>query len=448
MPISADAIEPTGLLTLPATLPAELQVRRAPPELVQLPAPDDAVGNEVSKETDGPRLLPPQEIAEEYTEWQPPAELDESESLAVTPTPSFVQPIPIRAAIDEYSLTLPPRLESSERGDESISPEAQELLAEAAPTVIGLPTGAMVSEQAQAKIRRGYKLAQRGAYFAARREFVDVLRMIAEAKDQKHGASRRAVALADGLRALEEAADFAPRGGDVDSRAITAVIIASHRTPVAKGATATQLMPQQLSDLYYRYAQLQLGAAVAGEPAGSMALHALGKLYSQLGRAEPERVVQADRRAFSLQQAALLARDDNHLAAHELGVLLAEAGHYLDSEYLLTQVAMREPHPVVYRNLARIQRKLGHDQLAAASDGQAHALTQQGMGSVNGIQWVDPQTLSRTGDPLAPSTPSSPPSQVAAGPPIPQPRPQTSPAAAPPEPVHKMTRLPSSGFFR
>src|SRR5690606_15616646 len=122
--------------------------------------------------------------------------------------------------------------------------------------------------------------------------------------------------------------------------------------------------------------------------------------------------------------------------------------HYLDSEYLLAQVAMREPHPVVYRNLARIQRKLGHDQLAAVSDSQAQALALQGVGSVSGIQWVDPQTLSRTGDPLAPSTP---PSQVATRPPIPQPRPHTSqapPVAPSTEPVPKMTRLPSSGFLR
>ena len=74
----------------------------------------------------------------------------------------------------------------------------------------------------------------------------------------------------------------------------------------------------------------QLAAAVAGEPAGSMALHALGKLDSQLGRIEPQHP-QADRRAFALQQAALLARDDNHLAAHELGVLLAESGHYVEA---------------------------------------------------------------------------------------------------------------------
>jgi hypothetical protein len=455
MPPAAEGIQPTGLMTLPPTAVDREERRQtitAPtlPELEPLPPIEVEVEAEAQSQESstpvvgGPTLLPPQPLDQSFSEWQ-----DNAAPIAdatITPTPE-IRPAPTMA-IDEHSLVMPPTVNvtSNDQG-ESLSPEADELLADAGATVTGNPTGAMVTEQAQTKIRRGYKLAQRGAYFAARQEFVEVLRMIAEAKDQKRGVARRSIALANGLRALEEAADFAPRGSAVESRLDFDVIIASHRTPVAK-SDAGKLMPQQLGDLYYRYAQLQLGAAVAGEPAGSMALHALGKLYSQIGRAEPERIVQADRRAFALQQAALLARDDNHLAAHELGVLLAETGHFVDSEYILAQVAMREPHPVVYRNLARIQRKLGREDLATVSEQQAHLLADQGVSSITGVKWVDPQTLARMGDPLAPSVP--PPTQVAAGPPIPQPRPQTPPPAQAPvrsEPVHNVTRLPG-GYFR
>jgi hypothetical protein len=456
MPPAAEGIQPTGLMALPPTAVGREERRRtvtAPtlPELEPLPPIEVEVEPEAQPQESstpvvgGPTLLPPQPIDEGFSVWQ-----DNAAPIAdatITPTPE-IRPAPPTAPIDEHSLVMPPTVNvtSNDQG-ESLSPEADELLADAGATVTGHPTGAMVTEQAQTKIRRGYKLAQRGAYFAARQEFVEVLRTIAEAKDQKRGVARRSIALANGLRALEEAADFAPRGSAVESQLDFDVIIASHRTPVPKG-DAGKLMPQQLGDLYYRYAQLQLGAAVAGEPAGSMALHALGKLYSQIGRAEPERIVQADRRAFALQQAALLARDDNHLAAHELGVLLAETGHFVDSEYILAQVAMREPHPVVYRNLARIQRKLGREDLAAVSEQQAHLLAEQGVSSTTGVKWVDPQTLARMGDPLAPSVP--PPTQVASGPPIPQPRPQTPPPAQAPvqsEPVHNVTRLPG-GYFR
>ena len=455
MPPAAEGIQPTGLMSLPPST-AEREERRQTvaaltlPELSPLPPVETEVEGEAQPQNSsaatasGPTLLPPQPIDESFSEWR--EEATPIADATITPTPE-IRPAPTMT-IDEHSLVMPPTVNvTSDDQGESLSPEADELLADAGATVTGHPTGAMVTEQAQTKIRRGYKLAQRGAYFAARQEFVDVLRMIAEAKDQKRGVARRSIALANGLRALEEAADFAPRGSAVESQLDFDVVIASHRTPVAKG-DAGKLMPQQLGDLYYRYAQLQLGAAVAGEPAGSMALHALGKLYSQIGRAEPARIVQADRRAFALQQAALLARDDNHLAAHELGVLLAETGHFVDSEYILAQVAMREPHPVVYRNLARIQRKLGREDLAAVSDQQAHLLAEQGVSSMSGVKWVDPQTLARMGDPLAPSVP--PPTQVAAGPPIPQPRAQGSPspqAPVPNEPVHNVTRLPG-GYFR
>lgn len=447
VPPTAEGIQPTGLMSLPASAFNEPAPRRqveppALPELVPLPTIEVAAEEGSPATVGGPTLLPPQPISESFTEWEEPA--TPLADASVTPTPELPPPT---VADPDQPVTMPPTVNvTSDEQGQSLSPEADELLADAGATVTGHPTGAVVSEQAQAKIRRGYKLAQRGAYFAARAEFVETLRMIAEAKDQKRGASRRSTALANGLRALDEAADFAPRGTSIESRLDIDVIIASHRTPVAKEAGA-RLMPQPLSDLYYRYAQLQLGAAVAGEPAGSMALHALGKLYSQVGRAEPQRIAQAERRAFALQQAALLARSDNHLAAHELGVLLAEMGHLVDSEYILAQVASREPHPVVYRNLARIQRKLGREELALASEQQARALTEQGVSSVNGIVWVDPQTMARTGDPLAPSIA---PSQVAAGPPVPQPR-RTQPSPyqdpAPSEPVHNVTRLPG-GYFR
>jgi tetratricopeptide (TPR) repeat protein len=165
------------------------------------------------------------------------------------------------------------------------------------------------------------------------------------------------------------------------------------------------MLPQQLASMYLEYAGRQLGAAVAGEPAGSMALHALGKIHSRMGRIEPAANPQADRLAFALQQAALLARSDNHMAAHELGVLLAESGHYAESDAMLQQVAQRAPHPVVFRNLARVERQLGRPDLAVASERQAEYLASRGVGGDGNVMWVPAETLMRTSDPLAPAAP-------------------------------------------
>lgn len=288
--------------------------------------------------------------------------------------------------------------------DESVTPTTSALLSDATPVTTGEPTGAMVCQRAQEKIRRAYELAERGAYFAARGELIDVLRTLADAKDQKQRVTRRAAMLASGLRALDEAGDFSPHGPSADAELNIAVIVSSHRTPVGKAPDAAQLMPQQLADLYLRYAQRQLGEAVSGEPAGSMALHALGKIYDQLGRVEPQRQQLADRRSFALQQAALVARSDNYLAAHELGVLLAESGHFAEAQILLSQVAAREPNPVVLRNLAQVERKLGREAAAVANERQAQFYASRaGAPSTSGVSWVAPQALAQTSDGMPPA---------------------------------------------
>lgn len=305
--------------------------------------------------------------------------------LALLPTPTEEEP-----QVDEQNVTTENKIPQNV-GSNSI--------AETPPAITtGVLTGAKVNEQAIAKIRRGYQLASRGAYYAARAEFVAVLRMISQAKDSKHGKPRRTVALAAGLRALEEAADFAPQGAELDAEVPVAVIASSHRTPVQVDLEGETLLPQQMMDRYFRYAQFKLGGAVAGEPAGSMALHALGKLHSQLGKLEPEQHPQAQRQAYAFQQAALMAHSNNHLAAHELGVLMAEAGHYQEANDLLNQVVQRQPHPTVLRNLARVQKELGQQQVAVAMRQRAREMERQS-GVVNGVAWVTPDAFSALGRP-------------------------------------------------
>src|SRR6185369_2547022 len=49
------------------------------------------------------------------------------------------------------------------------------------------PTTAELTNQLLPAVQRGYNLAQRGAFFAARTEFVQVLRRVAQAKDAASG---------------------------------------------------------------------------------------------------------------------------------------------------------------------------------------------------------------------------------------------------------------------
>ncbi len=305
----------------------------------------------------------------------------------------------------------------------------QVVLEETSAAATGVLTDTKLNQQAKRKIQAAYALANRRAHYAAQQELIEVLRMIAQAKDAVLGQSACGVALAAGLRALDEAVDFAPRGTQLEAELDLSVLTASHRTPMVREIVTDDVLPQEMMNLYYRYAQIKLATAVAGEPAGSMALHALGKLHKQLGELEPQRHRLAARRALAYQQAAVLAHRENHLAAHELAVLLAEAGHLLDAKRMLEQVAQREPNATVLENLARVDGELGHLQLAAARQRQAERLARQGLTGKQEPQWVAPQQFAQlAAEPHVYRVPARGPQAVAArGGPLPTPQFRRSP---------------------
>jgi tetratricopeptide (TPR) repeat protein len=259
----------------------------------------------------------------------------------------------------------------------------------------GVLTDAKLDQECREKIAAAYKLNQRGAAYAARKQLIEVLRLISQAKDARESTRSRSESLAAGLRALDEAEDFAPRGSQLEAEMRLDIVCAAHRTPLARELDLTKILPSQMMERYNRYAQIKLAVAVAGEPAGSMALYSLGKLNSQLGATEAEHHPHATRRAVAFQQAALLAHNENYLAAHELGVLLAETGHFPEAQHLLSQVAAEQPNAVVYRNLARVQDEMGRHQDAQSSRTKSQLLAQQGRGPRQNVNWVSQQEFSR-----------------------------------------------------
>ncbi len=360
-------------------------------------------------------LLPPQsleaavqEVLSEKT--NDDSSMDDDPSMDNTPQSDPSQDVPTRdvAIIDvaEIKAELPPvtpkMIDAATREKELV---AAAILDNTASTT-GVLTDSRVNEIAKTKIRGAYAMANRGGYYAARQELIEVLRMISHAKDAQQAVRERTEALAEGLRALEEAEDFSPRGIQLEADLAIEVLCASHRTPISRQIEFKDVLPHQMMNGYFRYAQLKLAAAVAGAPAGSMALHALGKLATQLGQVEPEKHRLAQRHAIAFQQAALLAHNENHLAAHELATLLADAGHFVEAEQLLRQVAARDPNAVVLRNLALMQQKLGLSQQAIASRAMANQQALNGASGTNNVQWVSPQEFSRSGG-FAPSAPAT-----------------------------------------
>ena len=86
-----------------------------------------------------------------------------------------------------------------------------------------------VLDRADQRVRRGFQLAERGATYSARAEFIAALQLITQANDAQQNTRLYSRALSAGLTALEESSDFTrPRGAreEVD----VAAIVARHKT--------------------------------------------------------------------------------------------------------------------------------------------------------------------------------------------------------------------------
>jgi len=303
-----------------------------------------------------------------------------------------------------------------------------------------------VARQADRQVRHGFELAGRGAYFAARLEFLGALKLVAEGLDteQKTGIHGRALTAA--LTTMKEAEDFLPGGSRLEANADLPRIIGAHTTPVLKTEAANVTSMTALK-CYFTFAQEQFAAAAGHEVAGSMALHALGKLHDAMAQKKSGPVPAAEPKAMVYYQAAMLAYPKNFMAANDLGVLLARCGNYTEARAMLEHSLSLSPQSVTWHSLAVVYGQMGQTALARRADQQAATLQQAetarrrtSLGTAdNSVQWVDPQTFAQTstGAPNTPGAAPQPPGQAAAS--------STEPRRLPPTPAAaKAARRPSA----
>lgn len=317
----------------------------------------------------------------------------------------------------------PVRSEGSGEAEGEILRSAQPDTNFAAAALAYPPSTAGLTSQLLPAVQRGYNLAQRGAFFAARTEFVQVLRRVAQAKDAGAGTDGHSRALAAGMRALDEADDFVPQGVQLEAELDVRKVASSHRTPVLCDYPE-EVMPQEAAALYHSYAQQQLANAAAGEQAGSMALYGLGKVYARLAERRDDDV-QFTRGAMTMYSAALDACPDNHMAANELGVLLCRTGHPAEAVQQFQRTIDLAPNATAYHNLAVAQQKLGMPGQAAANEQESQRLAglERSTGEISRrakVQWVSPADLARV-------TQQPPPSAPIAAMPTPAAKPATTP---------------------
>lgn len=270
------------------------------------------------------------------------------------------------------------------------------------------PTPALiaVARQADAHITRGFELAQRGAAYTARAEFLRALQLSVAALDEQRQTVAHSRAMANGLRAMEEAEDFLSAVALERAPAVEA-IVGGHRTPILHDASFDGVTPLLALQRYLTYAQDQLQAAAGDLQPAAAALYALGKLETTTAKAEIGSLPAA--RAAVYLQAALTVNPGHALAANELGVLLARHGRLEHAKGALLHSVRSAPQPTAWRNLAIVHHRLGELDLANRADWESRKVviaSQKGRASIEAkprqdvsvplVEWVDPATFVKT----------------------------------------------------
>ena len=222
--------------------------------------------------------------------------------------------------------------------------------------------------EADKHIRHGFSLANRGAFYSARTEFVKALRLVAQGLDVEHQTSVHGHALRAGLMALKESDDFIPSGSQLETDLDFPTIVGAHQTPVLKLSQPRTLTSLEALRRYFSFAQYQLAIAAGNEVAGSMALHAMAKLYASSAGNATVNILSAKPKAMTCFQAALVAYPRNYMAANDLGVLLANSQRFEDARNVLERSVEMCPHSATWQNLAVVYGHLGLPELAASAE--------------------------------------------------------------------------------
>jgi tetratricopeptide (TPR) repeat protein len=345
--------------------------------------------------------------------------LERSEIVANSTSSAESTPAAQSTTVDDQSEAL-----SSDR--EQTYPSTEPILTKKA-TAKDLPIRSeqleLIARQADQQTRHGLELAGRGAYFAARSEFIAALRLVAQGLDTDGQTKIHGKSLAAGLTALKEAEDFIPGGSRLEADLDLPAIIAGHTTAVLKDADKASLTTLTALKCYFTFAQEQFAQAAGSEVAGSMALHALGKMHEELAKGKGPGAKAAGPKAMVFYQASLLVFPQNFMVANDLGVLLARNGNYEDARKILEHCLSLHNQSSIWHNLAVVYERLGHNEKARQAQQQSliamqnEQVRRQKMlaGASDQVRWVDESAFAQAYNPSGILQQGVPPGPAASG---------------------------------
>ena len=260
------------------------------------------------------------------------------------------------------------------------------------PREIQLRTGKM--------LKAGKKLAERGAVYSARQEFLGVLQLIAQSHDAQFGRRFHTRALANGLRALREADDFVAHRTDYNVDLQMEGLVAGHQTPVLKHTPVRDLTTLVAMQRYYEYASDQLAMAGNREPAASEALYAIGRAETAMATKSAAKL--GGPKPLAFYQAALVVDASNSAASNELGVLLARAGKLEQAANVLQHALSIRSTPELVNNLNAVNRRLHGGEALPPLELAPKQMTPEMLAQRVQVKWMTPQEYSRQIGPTPP----------------------------------------------
>jgi tetratricopeptide (TPR) repeat protein len=266
-----------------------------------------------------------------------------------------------------------------------------------------------IARQADTQTRHGFELAGRGAYCAARSEFISALRLVAQGLDADGRTKIHGKSLAAALTALKEAEDFLSGGARLEADLDLTAVISGHATPALKNTDTSSLTALTAMKAYFTYAQEKFAQAEGNEVAGSMALRALGKLHEELAKGKGAGTKAAGQKAVVFYQAALMVCPQNLMAANDLGVMFARNGNYEQARKMLEYSLSLRKQSDVWHNLAVVYERLGRGDMVNKAQQQAQIALQMerasrknaSIGAKDQVCWIDENSFAQTYNPSA-----------------------------------------------
>jgi tetratricopeptide (TPR) repeat protein len=258
---------------------------------------------------------------------------------------------------------------------------------------------AVIGRHADEHVDYGFALAEKGAVHSAHAEFVEALSIIADALDAAGDETHR-TALIAGLRAMDEANDFARQGKPLEAEIDFHRLMLVHKTPVLAADDSQRMTPYVAMQRYFVYAEQRLAYAGGHTSAASRALYGLGRIQPYLSKQAGPGNSLSGPKGIVFHRAALTADPRNHQAANEMGVLLARYGQLPAAADAFRHSLTVRPAPEAWHNLARVYEQQGnHTQarLARSKRESLIAVARAGNGiptTEPAIRWVAPSVFS------------------------------------------------------